>query len=129
MFKKISTLIVSGLFLLNIYGCFALFAGAAAGGGTAMWLSEKLTQEVNSPFERVVAASKNALSSLKLELTKETKEGGNAQLMSKYLDGKTIWIDIHKTTPSSTKVEVRVGAVNSDKEAAEKIMKQIIRYL
>jgi len=129
MLKRMIVLVVSGLFLANIYGCFALFAGAAAGGGTAVWLSEKLTQEVNSPFEKTVSASKDALTALKLELTKATQETGNAQLMSKYFDGKTIWIDLHQVTSSSTKIEIRVGAVNPDKAAAEKILKQIIRYL
>jgi hypothetical protein len=49
--------------------------------------------------------------------------------MSKYSDGKTIWIDIHRITEASSKIEVRVGAVSGNKEAADKILKKIIRYL
>lgn len=51
MFKKVVTLIFSVLLLLNICGCVALLAGAAAGAGTAAWLSGKLSQEVNASSE------------------------------------------------------------------------------
>lgn len=129
MLKKTLVLIFTGLLLINIYGCVALLAGAAGGAGTAVWLSEKLSQEVNSPFERTIKATKSALSSLRLAVTKETREQNVAQIMSKYTDGKTIWIDIRKITDSSSKVEVRVGAVKGDKEAADKILKRIMRYL
>ena len=129
MIKRVVVLMLTGLLLMNIYGCVALLAGAAGGVGTAVWLSEKLTQEVNAPFDRTVKAAKSALKSFKLEVTKETSEKNVAQIMSKYSDGKTIWIDIHRITESSSKIEVRVGAVSSDKRAADKILKRIIRYL
>ena len=129
MIKRVVVLMLPGLLLMNIYGCVALLAGAAGGVGTAVWLSEKLTQEVNAPFDRTVKAAKSALKSFKLEVTKETSEKNVAQIMSKYSDGKTIWIDIHRITESSSKIEVRVGAVSSDKRAADKILKRIIRYL
>ena len=129
MFKKIAAFIVGALLGLSIYGCLALVAGGAAGGGTAVWLSEKLTQEVNAPFDRTVKAVKSALASLNLTVTKETVEPAIAQIMSKYSDGRTIWIDVHRITDSSSKVEVRVGVVSSDKQAAEKILKEIKRYL
>ena len=129
MIKRIAVVIFVGLLLMNIYGCVALLAGAAGGAGTAVWLSEKLTQEVDVSFERTIKATKSALKSLKLELTKETIEQNVAQIMSKYTDGKTIWIDIHRIGEMRSKIAVRVGAVNSDKIAADKILKRIIRYL
>ncbi|MCX5703525.1 MAG: DUF3568 family protein [Candidatus Omnitrophica bacterium] len=46
MAKKILVFIFTSLLLINIYGCLALLAGAAGGAGTAVWLSEKLSQEV-----------------------------------------------------------------------------------
>ncbi|MDD2689314.1 MAG: DUF3568 family protein [Candidatus Omnitrophica bacterium] len=128
MFKKIAVFIFSGLLLTNIYGCL-LLAGAAGGTGTAVWLSGKLTQEVNAPLDNAARAAKVALKSLQLEVAKETTEQNVVQIISKYSDGKTIWIDIHRITEASSKIEVRVGAVSSDKEAADKILKRIIRYL
>ena len=129
MLRKITVFIFSVFLLLNISGCFALLAGAAAGTGTAAWLSGKLSQEVHASYERTIAASESALKSLKLPVTKISKEETVSQLRSEYIDGKDIWIDIRKITADSTKVEVRVGAVKPDKEAADKILKRIQRYL
>ena len=127
--RKIILFFVMGVLLMNLYGCFALFVGAAAGTGTAFWLSDKLTQQFNTPYEQTINAAKKALSSLKLEVIKETKDTNVAQLRSKYSDGKDIWIDVRKITESSTKVDVRVGAVHSDKAAAENILRRIKGYL
>ncbi|MDD5165835.1 MAG: DUF3568 family protein [Candidatus Omnitrophica bacterium] len=129
MFKKMVLFISLGMLLVSISGCIALLAGGAAGGGTAIWLSNKLTQEFNAPYEQAINAAKEALRSFNLEITKESKEADVAQIKSKYTDGKEIWVDIRKITERSTKVEVRVGAVKPDKEAAAKILKRIGRYL
>ena len=129
MYKRIVTVIIAVIFLMNIYGCIALLAGAAGGAGTAVWFSEKLSQEVNAPYDRAIKAAESALKSLKLEVTKETVEKEVAQIMSKYTNGKTIWIDIRPVTKERSKVDVRVGAVSGDRVAADKILKRIIRYL
>jgi len=128
MIKNIIVAITAVFLVCNIYGCVIL-AGAAGGAGTAVWLSGKLTQEVNFPFERAVEASKSGIKSLRLGITKVTVEDKVAQIMGKYTDGKTIWVDVHKITEASSRIEVRVGAVSGDKEAAAKILKQIQRHL
>ncbi|MGE5197859.1 MAG: DUF3568 family protein [Deltaproteobacteria bacterium] len=127
--KKALVIIFTGFLLVNIYGCFALLVGAGAGAGTAAWLSGKLTQEVHAPFDRAIKASESALDSLKLPVTKKTVENNVAQIKSEYTDGKTIWIDIHRVTDTSSKIEIRVGAVGGDKEAATDILNRINRYL
>lgn len=129
MGKKMAGFIVSGFLLLNMCGCFALFAGAAGGAGTAAWLSGKLSREFPVPYDKTINAAKAALQSLALNITKETREENVAQLRSKYADGKEVWVDIRKVTKSSTKVEVRVGTVSPDKEAADEILKTIEKYL
>ena len=129
MSRKIGLVILMCLISISLSGCFFLFAGAAGGAGTAVWLEGKLTQEFHASYERTIAATKRSLSSLRLDLVKETKEATVTQLKSKYSDGKEIWIDIRKISENSTKVEVRVGAVHPDKEAADKILKRIQRYL
>lgn len=129
MFKKITVFIFSGLLLLNMYGCFALLAGATGGVGTAVWLSGKLSQEFHYSYERTIEATKSALQSLKLEIIKETKVENITQLKSVYTDGKEIWVDIRKVADNSTRVDVRVGGVKSDKAAASKILETIQRYL
>jgi len=129
MVKKIAAFILVGFLSLNLCGCFAVVAGTAGGAGTSFWLSGKLTQEFNASYERTVSAAEKALDSLKLELAKSTKEENVTQLKSKYTDGKEIWIDIRRVTERSSKVEVRVGAIKPDREAADKILKAIQRHL
>jgi predicted phage tail protein len=129
MFKSMLVFVFSIMLLFNIYGCVALLAGAAAGAGTTVWLSGKLTQEFNVPYERAINAAEKALRSLKLEVAKVVKQEDVTQIRSQYNDGKEVWIDVRKITDNSTKVEVRVGAVSSDKVASDKILKQIQRYL
>ena len=129
MAKKIMGLFLSVFLLLNISGCIALLAGAAAGGiGAATWLSGKLSQEVNGSFEESLNAAKSALKALKLNIVKETVKDDVAQLMSNYTDGRAIWIDIHRVSLLVSRIEIRVGAAG-DKDAARKIMNKILSYL
>ena len=128
MIRKLIGLIFSFILLVNMCGCIAILAGAAAGTGTAAWLSGKLSQEVNASFEASLKATKSALGSLKLNVTKETVKEDVAQVMSNYTDDKTIWIDINRVSKTTSRIEVRVG-VTGDKEAAHKILDRIRRYL
>lgn len=129
MGKKIALFVLSGVLLMQMCGCFALLAGAAGGAGTAAWLSGKMTQQFNSPYDKTIAATEKAMNSLKLDITKRVKAVKVAQFKSNYTDGKEIWIDIRRVTENSTKVDVRVGAVNPDKDASEKILKAIEKNL
>ncbi len=129
MMRRLAIFILAGLWLINICGCVAVVAGTAGGVGTAAWLSGKLSQEVNASYERTIQAAESALKSMRLEVAKKTVEKNVAQIISKYTDGKKIWIDIHPITLSGSKIDVRVGAVNGDKKAAGKILKRIERYL
>ena len=128
MFKRNTVLILLLCLIPTMCGCVALLAGAVGGGGTAVWLSDKLVQDVDASFDKSINASKSALRSLRLDVTKETKKDNVAQIKSRYTDGKTVWIDVHKVTRSTSRVEVRVGALG-DEEAARKILDKILRYL
>ena len=129
MFKKAVIFVFSGFLLLNVCGCFALFAGAVGGAGTAVWLSGKLSQQFNASYDRTVKATELALRSLDLEIAKEAKEADVTTFRSHYSDGKEIWIDVKRITETSTKVEVRVGGISSDKAASGKLLKKIQSYL
>ena len=129
MLKKKFAFLVLVLFLaVGLSGCVALLAGTAGGVGTATWLGGKLTEEVKTSFDRSIAGAKTGLKSLNLEVTKFVKEDTVAQIRSKYSDGREIWIDVHKLTDTSSRIEVRVG-VAGDKEAARKILDRILRYI
>jgi hypothetical protein len=125
MIKKLMVTMCTGLLALNLCGCVALLAGAAGGAGTAVWLSGKMTQQFKAPYDRTIEASKSSLQSMGLPILKETREPDIAQLRSKYSDDREVWVDIRPVTDTTTRVEVRVGTVSSDKEAASLILKKI----
>jgi hypothetical protein len=128
MIKRLTVLIIGIFLMISLYGCVALVAGAAGGVGTATWLSGKLTQEVNANLQRSLKATRSAFESLSLDITKETVKDDVAQIIGKYTNGKTVWVDLRPVTASSTKIEIRVGAV-ADTEAASKILDRVTRYL
>ncbi len=128
MIKKIMYLIFSGMMMLSLSGCF-LFVAGAAGGGTAVWLSGKLTQEFNSSYHATIDATKLALQSLDLKVVSEKGDMNVTQIKGDYTDGSEMWIDIDRVTDDSTKVEVRVGGVRSNKEAASLILSKIQSFL
>lgn len=128
MTKKIFLVFMLLLLIVSVSGCFFLIGGAAGGAGAAVWLSGKLSYEVNAPFERTVEAAKDALESFKFKIEKETTTHEVAQLISKYSDGRQIWIDVHRAAPDKSRVEVRVGAAG-DKGASQQILERIQRYL
>jgi len=129
MRRQVFSFLLLGCLCIGNFGCMAFVVGAASGAGTAVWLSGKLTQRVNYSFEKCIQASHQAMGTLKLEVTKETIQKNIAQIKGKYTDGKAIWVDIHRLTPGSCKIEVRVGVVEPDKVAADKILKEIVRNL
>jgi len=133
MIKKLLFFIFAIILLFNICGCVALIAGSAAGGvGTAVWLSGKLVQYVNNPFEQATQAAKDYLQSRNLKMTiKETIAGGHdvAQMRSKEASGEKIRIDVFRITETRSRIEVRVGTLVSNKEAADRILKGITERL
>jgi hypothetical protein len=128
MHKRIVVFITLIGLSLTLCGCVTLVAGAIGGAGTAVWLSGKLTQEFNVPSDRAIRATHDALEGLKLPVTKETTTSKVTQIMSKYTDGKTIWIDIKPTTQAACRIEIRVGATGT-KEAEQQILTKISAYL
>lgn len=128
MRERIVAVVLSGFLLVNLYGCLAIVAGGAGGAGTALWLSDKLTQQFDVPYDRAVSAALYAVKSLNLPVNKETKEAEITQIKSTY-NGKEVWIDVRKTGERSSKVEVRVGIIKPDKEGALRILKRIEHYI
>ncbi|MFH0855621.1 MAG: DUF3568 family protein [Candidatus Omnitrophota bacterium] len=127
--KKLAVFISSLILLTNICGCAALIVGSVAGGaGTAVWLSGKLVQYVDFPLDQVTRAAKDSLESDKITLiSKETISSGHAvvQIRSRYASGERVRVDIHKITETRSRIEIRVGTLIGNKEAADKILKGI----
>lgn len=128
MFRKAMLLVFSALLVFNLCGCVALVAGAAGGAGTAIWLSGKLTEQLDASFEKSVDAAERALKSMKLTVTSKVVKNDVAQIRSAYSDGRKIWIDIHRLSSASSRIEIRVSAKGS-KEASQEILDRVQKYL
>lgn len=133
MVRKICVFIFSSLLLVNLCGCAALIVGSVAGGaGTAVWLSGKLVQNVDNPLEQVSKAAKDYLQFRNLSMvSKETIASGHSvvQIRSRETSGERIRIDIHKISDTRSRIEVRVGTLVSNKEAADRVLKGITERL
>ena len=123
-FRNLLYAILGLALILNVSGCWLLVAGAAGGAGTALWLSGKLSDEVNASREATVKATETALASLNMSVTKKTAATDVTQIISKYVDGREVWVDIRPLSAKVTKIEVRVGATG-DKAACTKILEKI----
>lgn len=128
MVRKALHAVVSLALVVNLCGCVILLAGAVGGAGTAFWLSGKLTDEVSASYERTVYAARKALSSLDMEIDKETKSDEVTQIRSEYKDGSEVWIDIRPLTEKTSKIEIRIGA-KGDEVASNKVLERIKRHL
>ena len=116
------------VFMLSMNGCWLLLAGAAGGAGTAVWLANKLTSEVDASYDRTITAAKSALASLDMPLVKETRSTTVDQLISEDVDGSKVWIDIRPVTAETTEVAVRVG-IDGDEETSSRILGRIKQEL
>ncbi len=128
MIKKIFYVLLSTVLLVQLYGCALLVAGAVGGAGTAFWLSGKLSDEINAPYEKTLTAARSALKSLDMKIDKESKSDEVTQLRSNYSDDREVWIDIRPLTPKTSKVEIRVG-MKGDQSASTKILEHIKKSL
>ncbi|MFA5008865.1 MAG: DUF3568 family protein [Candidatus Omnitrophota bacterium] len=127
-FKKTIALCAMAIFLASFAGCVYVISGAVDSAETAVWLSMKLTKQVNKPYERTIKATEAALTSLNMKIVKETTTKTITQIKSNYADGKEVWVDIRPLSEAYTRVDVRVGVIG-DKEASIKILEKIESYL
>ena len=125
MFKKLLMTVCLGVCVLNLGGCIFLAAGAA-GVGTAKWLSDKVTQEVDKPAADVAQATKETLKDLKMSMDKETLAKDVTQILGRYSDGRQIWVDIRSLGKNNTQVDVRVGWISGEADA-RKVLEQIVK--
>ncbi|MEE8359367.1 MAG: DUF3568 family protein [Candidatus Omnitrophota bacterium] len=125
--RKIFVFLLSVLILVNVYGCAALVVGAIGGAGTAIWLSGKTIQDLDHPRDKVADAARSALKTLNLHIDKDTKAKDVTQIMSRYTDDSTIWIDIRPISKNRSTIEIRVGTGNKD--ASRKLLEATENFL
>jgi hypothetical protein len=124
MFKKVLYTITLTFSALSFTGCIFLAAGAA-GVGTAKWLSDKVTQQVSAPREKVIKSARSALTDMKANVYKETAAPEVAQILAKDSLGRQIWVDVRPLADNLTRIDVRVGYADGQQDAA-KILQRIV---
>ena len=124
MFKKVLLFILLSACVANFSGCIFLAAGAA-GVGTAKWLSDKVTQVVSSPLDKVTKSTRAALKDMQIEIYKETQAPDVTQILAKDSNGKQVWVDLRPVDSKNTQIAVRVGYLGGEKDAG-KILERIV---
>ena len=124
--KWVFVLVVS-LLGINCWGCVPILAGAVGAGGTAIWLSNKVSQEINQPFELAIGSVKRGLTALNLPITKETKTSDSAQILSRYPSQETVIVEVSFVSDLRSRVDVRVGIIKNNPDAADTILKSILK--
>jgi hypothetical protein len=117
------------LYFFNV-GCTALLigAGAVAGGAGVIWYKGKLQDTIPAPVSRVHQAVKAGLKDLKINITEDRADSLTAKVRAVLADGKKVWIDAESTSPSITKLTIRVGYLG-DRAFSERILAAIKRHL
>jgi len=124
MLKGMLSIVLLAFSVFNLSGCIFLAAGAA-GVGTAKWMSDKATETVNSPIEKVTKSTKAALEDMKSSVYKETHAPDVTQILAKDISGRQVWVDLRPVGAEKTNIGVRVGYLNGEKDAA-KILEIIV---
>ena len=128
MFKRLILAVLLIVSSLQLYGCFALLAGAAVGAGGVIWVTGKLQQDLNASLDRVHKAALAALKKQDLPIIVDRKDKLTGKVESQYADGKHVWIDLDYLTKSTTKITIRVGTLGDERRSRE-ILDEIIRHL
>lgn len=113
----------TGAFLILIL-CFGLsgcwFAiGGAAGGGTAIYFKGRLQENIGRNMHTVHEATRSALNSLELDISKEEKKVDSTSFEAKYPDGTNVWISTRYLSANSTEVTIRVGFLGDESRSRQ----------
>jgi hypothetical protein len=89
-------------------GCVAVVAAGAAGTGVA-WYNGRLESTLGGDYNRVLNATRAALSQLEFAKVSENKDALKAVFISRTAQDKKVEITLSKLTETTTKVEIRIG--------------------
>jgi hypothetical protein len=120
MFKKSLVITFLAMITLNSSGC--IFVAAS------MREFQKAKQDFNVPYAQALEIVKKALISLNLEFEEAVIKPDIAVIKGKYVNGRTMYIEIIKISDDESKIAVRVGTSDAGKIDAQKILEAIEQY-
>ena len=119
MFKKLLTLFLVSLTVLNLCGCVLIMAGLA---NTA-----KARQVVDLSYVNALDIVKEAVKVEGIEFKKAVIRGNIAEVKGKYTDGKDVRIYVSKTGNNQSYISVRVGTSAAGRKDAQHILDTIVQ--
>lgn len=89
-------------------GCVAVVAAGAAGTGVA-WYNGRLESTLGSDYNRVLNATRSALTQLEFAKVSENKDALKDKFIYRTGQDKKVEVTVTKITETTTKVEIRIG--------------------
>ncbi|MDD5070044.1 MAG: DUF3568 family protein [Candidatus Omnitrophica bacterium] len=129
MVKKLFSILAVVLLGINCWGCMPILIGSVGAGDRAFWFSDKISQEFNQPFELAIGSVKRGLTALNLPITKEAKTSDSAQIISRYPSQETVIVEVTFVSDLKSRVDVRVGILKNNPDAAETILRSILKNI
>jgi len=124
MAKRIITIFLSFMMILNLCGCLALVAGA---GGTALWQAGKVISEESVSMSQAVKAVEETFKAKKITVTDKVSKNQAVQLRGKNQNAKKVAVDIFSKGTRNVKIEIRIGV--GEEESSRELLREIKRRL
>lgn len=120
MFKRLVTVVIAGLIILNLCGFVAIVGGVSE--------FQKVRETVKASYGQALEITKMVLKEQNIKFEKATIDETKARVKGIYPNGETVTIMIYKFSDVESKVEVRVGTSEAGIDDARKIMENIIQH-
>jgi uncharacterized lipoprotein len=108
----------------SLSGCVALVAGAGAGAGTVAYIKGEHSQVHGAAYERVWAATQNALKQMNIRVAKSEKDALGGIIEARRADDTAVDIKVEPVGSDAARVKIRIGMFG-DKAASEAIQARI----
>jgi hypothetical protein len=108
--------------LIGTTGCVVVAAGA--GAGAVAYVRGDLDTTLNADYEKVVAATREAIEQLEFAKMSDNKDALKAVLVSRTAQDKKVEITLQNTGKKITNVKIRVG-VFGDEQLSLSILDKI----
>lgn len=105
--------------VIGANGCVAIVAGAAAGGGTAVYVKGQLKDTLDGTVQEVHRAARRALEETGLHIREDLVDEYSGSLEGEYADGTNAWVKTESVSARTTRITIRAGYMGDQKMAAD----------
>ncbi len=125
-YKKISSVLVSGLLLLSLSGCIALIAGAAGAVGGYAVTKDTFQGEYDAEFSKAWKAATEVCSMLGTVSIQDSTAG----IIDSVIDRAKVRVELTQLTSEAIRIKVKARkGLFPSLETAEKVFVKIVQQL